>query len=142
MPRTKILLAAVTTIALATSAQAAMQSPDQVKKALGTLNRVVDHTQRLITAKNYTRLPHENGEFQEGAEALETGITGEPAAFKAKVEPLLKQAEAASKSVADAADAKDDAKLASTHAAFAASVSKVLMVFPAEVRPQPAAASP
>src|SRR6185312_3994653 len=88
------ILAALSFCAMTAAGHAAMQQQDQVKKALATLNRVVGHTQRLIDAKNYERLPHENGEFQEGAEALVKGIAPEPAAFKAKVEPLLKTAEA------------------------------------------------
>lgn len=127
-----VLVAALTMTA---TAALALQAPAKAKAALTVLNRVVGHTERLITARNYTRLPHENGEFKEGAEALEKAVAGEPATFKAKVEPLLKQAEADSQSVADAADARDDAKLASTHAAFAASVSRVLTAFPPEVRP-------
>jgi hypothetical protein len=130
-------LAALSLIVMTGASHAAMQQEDQVKKALATLNRVVGHTQRLIDAKNYERLPHENGEFQEGAEALDKGIAPEPAAFKAKVAPLLKKAEADSQSVADAAGKHDDSGLAKTHAAFAASVVQVLAVFPANVQPQP-----
>jgi hypothetical protein len=133
--KTNAFLAALALFAITGVAHAAMQQQDQVKKALATLNRVVGHTQRLIDAKNYERLPHENGEFQEGAEALVKGITPEPAAFKAKVSPLLKKAEADSQSVADAAGKHDDAALARTHAAFAASVVQVIAVFPQEVRP-------
>lgn len=120
----------VASLLLAGQSAFALQSPEQVKAALTVLNCVVGHTQRLITAKNYERLPHENGEFKEGAEALEKAVAGEPAAFKAKVEPLLQQEEAASDGVATVSSTYDDAKLASTHAAFAASVSRVLAMFP------------
>jgi hypothetical protein len=126
---------AIASLASLASAQAAMKSADQVQKALGTLNRVVDHTGRLIKAKNYTQLPHENGEFKEGTEALEKFIANEPSDFKAKVAPLLKTALASSQSVADAATAHDDAKLATTHAAFGDAVKKVLAAFPASVQP-------
>ncbi len=126
--------------AAAPSAYAAdMKSPDTVKKSLGTLTRVVAHTQRLIDAKNYDRIPHENEEFKEGAEALEKSVAGEPADFKTKIDPLLKQAEADSQAVADAAKAHDDAKLASTHATFDASVKTVVAAFPASVQPPPPA---
>ncbi|HVZ27196.1 MAG TPA: hypothetical protein VG798_00935 [Rhizomicrobium sp.] len=128
-------IAAFGVAALAGACQAAMQQEDQVRKALATLNRVVGHTQRLIEAKNYERLPHENGEFKEGAEALEKGLASEPATFRAKVEPLLKKAEADSQRVADAAGKHDDAALAGSHAAFAASVVQVIALFPPEVRP-------
>ena len=114
-----------------------MKSPQQVTDALATFSRVVLHTQILIDAKNYTRLPHENGEIKEGSEALEKSIADEPASFKAKIEPLLKKADANSQSVADAADAHDDARLAQTHAALASSVKLLLAAFPASVQPPP-----
>jgi hypothetical protein len=120
-----------------TYAQPAMKSAASAQQALATLNRVVGHTQRLITAKNYARLPHENGEFEEGAEALERAIANESPDFKSKVEPLLTKAQADSQSVADAATAHDDAKLAAAHAAFADSVKAVLAAFPPEAQPLP-----
>ena len=133
-----VMCAAAVSLSLLTGAAFAdaMKSPQKVQNALGTLNRVVDHTQRLITAKNYPHVLHENDEFKEGAEALEKSIAKEPADFKSKVEPLLKKAEADSQSVADAATAKDAAKLAANHAALADSVKALLVAFPAEVQPK------
>jgi hypothetical protein len=122
---------------LAPATAQTMKSPQDVTAALGTFSRVVLHTQLLINAKNYARLPHENGEIKEGSEALEKSIAGEPAAFKARVEPLLKKVDANSQSVADAADAHDDAKLAQNHDALAASVKLLLAAFPASVQPPP-----
>jgi hypothetical protein len=119
-------------------AQTEMKSPARVQTALATLNRVVAHTQRLITAKNYTRLPHENDEFKEGVTALNSAIANEPADFKDKIEPLLSKAQADSHSVADAAVAHGDAKLDSSHALFADSVKAVLAAFPASVQPSAA----
>jgi hypothetical protein len=116
-------------------ADAPLKSPAKVQKALASFNRVVDHTERLITAKNYTHLPHENDEFKEGGEALEKAISKEPDDFKAKVAPLLQKAEADSQSVADAAKAKDDAKLAANHDALAASVKDLIDAFPDAVKP-------
>src|ERR1700761_2836028 len=96
--------AALGLIFLAGSAAAQeMKSPQDVMHALATFPRTVLHTQILIDAKNYTRLPHENGEVKEGTEALEKSIADEPAGFKAKVEPLLKKADADSQAIADAA---------------------------------------
>lgn len=115
----------------------ALQSPDQVKAALTVLNRVVNHMGRLMAAKNYDRLPHENGEFKEGAAALETALTGEPADFKAKVERLLQQAETDADSVASTAATHDDAKITAAHDKLAASVPRVLAAFPPEVQPAP-----
>lgn len=119
-----------------TFAQTTLASPAQVQNALATLDRVVHHTQRLITAKNYSRLPHENSEFREGAEALARAISTEPADFKEKVTPLLKRAEGDSQSMAAAAAAQDDAKLAETHAALASSVKAVVAAFPDDVQPK------
>jgi hypothetical protein len=117
------------------SADAPLKSPAKVQKALATFNRVVDHTERLIVAKNYKHLLHENDEVKEGGAALEKAIAKEPADFKATVEPLLQKAEADSQSIADAATAKDDAKLATNHDAYAGSVQALLAVFPASVQP-------
>jgi hypothetical protein len=117
------------------AAQATMKSPQQVMNALATFPRTVLHTQILINAKNYARLPHENGEVKEGTEALEKSIADEPAGFKAKVEPLLKKADADSEAIADAANTHDDAKLASAHAAYENSVKLLLAAFPASVQP-------
>ena len=116
-------------------AQSELKSPAQVRHALGTLNRVVNHTQRLIEAKNYARLPQENSEFNEGIEALQKDIVGESVSLKATVQPLISKSQADSKSVADAATAHDDAKLATTHAAFTDSVKALIAAFPAGVQP-------
>jgi hypothetical protein len=130
-------LAFVTCADSATPAQPQLQSPQQVQTALGTLNRVVHHTDRLIAAKNYARLPHENGELKEGMEALEKSIAKEPVAFRHVVEPLMNQVRVDSQSVADAAALHDDTKLSTTHAALADSVKAVITAFPANVQPAP-----
>jgi predicted chitinase len=119
----------------ADSTQMAMKSPMQVQKALGTLNRVVDHTGRLISAKNYAQLPHENGEFKEGSEALEKSIASDDGGFKSRIEPLLQKAEANSQNIAEAAMAHDDTKLASNHEALRDSVKAILAAFPSNVQP-------
>ncbi len=117
------------------AADTPLKSPAKVQKALATFNRVVEHTARLIAAKNYRHLQHENDEFKEGGEALEKAIAKEPGVFKAQVQPLLRTAEADSQSVADAAAAKDDAKLRSGHDALAGSVKALIAAFPDPVRP-------
>jgi hypothetical protein len=118
-------------------AQVQLKSPDNVQKALTTLNRVVDHTDRLIKAKNYVRLPHENGEFKEGVEALEKSIADEPTDFRSGLKKYITQASSASQHVADAAADHDDAKLASTHAEFADAVKQLIAQFPSSVGPKP-----
>lgn len=117
------------------SADTPLKAPAKVQKALATFDRVVDHTGRLIVAKNYKHLLHENDEVKEGGEALEKAIAKEPDDFKAKVEPLLQKAEADSQSIADAATAKDDAKLAANHDALAGSVKALIGAFPDAVKP-------
>jgi hypothetical protein len=42
--------------AVPASADSPVKSPREVQQALGTLSRVVDHTQRLISEKNYMQL--------------------------------------------------------------------------------------
>lgn len=115
--------------------QANAAATDDEKKALAVLVRVVGHTQRLIDAKNFDRLPHENGEFKEGAEALEKSLGGD-APLHAKVEPLLRTAVAASQKLADAAPGHDASNLETIHAEFDAAVKRVVAAFPADVQPQ------
>ena len=98
-------------IGLAAAQTPQLSSPAQVQKALRVMNRVVDHTQRLIAAKNFNQLPRENEEFMEGSDALKQSIAGDPAAFKTKIEALLDKADATSKDLAAAAGASDAAKL-------------------------------
>jgi hypothetical protein len=122
-------------------AQAAPQDSASVRAALGVLNRVVGHTQRLITAKNFARLPHEDGELQEGAEALESAIAHEPAELRQKEEPLIKQAVERSHALAAASGEGNPAALDAAHAALADAVRTLIAAFPESVRP-PADAQP
>ncbi len=114
-----------------------VKSPASIQKALTVLNRVTDHTRRLVEAKNYATLPHENEEIKEGAEALEKSLAGESPDFKKTVEPLLKSAVEGSQHVTDAAMARDDAKLKANFETFAASVRKLFAAFPDNVQPLP-----
>jgi hypothetical protein len=101
------------------------------------LNRVVHHTERLIAARNYARLPRENGELKEAMEALEKSIAKEPMAFRHVVEPLMNQVRVDSQGIADASTLRDEAKLSTAHAALAGSVKAVIAAFPANVQPAP-----
>lgn len=140
--RNVLVCAAALSLAVISSASAqSVNASKRVQQALGTLNRVVDHTGRLISAKNYAFLPAENNEFKEGTAALRGVLGRQPAKLRTTVGPMLKKAAAESQSMADAAASHDDAKLASTHAALAASVNEILGAFPANVRPgQPSVA--
>ena len=121
----------------AATAQTALKSPQSVKMALRILNQVVGHTGRLIDAKNYDIVPREQQELDSGAALLREAIAGEPAPFKAKVEPLIDQAVRAGGEMGAAAKAHDDAKLATTHDGLAAAVKSVIEQFPEDLRPKP-----
>ena len=111
------------------------QAPSGVTAALGVLNRVVGHTQRLIDAGNFARLPHEDGEFKEGVEALEHAIAGQPAEFKQKVEPLIQQAQTRSHALAAGSVQKDAGALHTAHDALADAVRTLIAAFPEDQRP-------
>jgi hypothetical protein len=132
-----LLCAAVVSVALAApaAAQSALKSPKDVQQALGTLSRVVDHTQRLISNKNYVLLPGENNEFKEGSAALRETLAEQPSQLRSTVEPLLKKAGEDSQNIADAVASHDYTKLAQAHAALANSVKGILRAFPADVQP-------
>ncbi len=117
------------------SAQTTGQSPQQVQKSLGDLNRVVDHTQRLIVSQKFNQLSRENDEFQEGARALEKSIAAEPSDFKMKIAGMLERAKAESKHLANAAQTPDGATLARIHTSLADAVKEILAAFPNSVHP-------
>ena len=71
---------------------AQLKSPDDVKTALRLLVQVSNDFKRQINAKNFARVPHENMEYMEAADALRAAVKDEPADFKAKVETRLKAA--------------------------------------------------
>jgi hypothetical protein len=131
------ILLGLALLAVPSTGQTSKKLSQQVMNALATFPRVVLHTQILIDANNYARLPHENGEIKDGSEALKRSVAHEPQYFKVKIDSLLKRVDADSQGVADAADARDDAKLAQKHAALAASVKLLLAAFPASAQPPP-----
>jgi hypothetical protein len=119
------------------AAQTTLQSPQAIKTGLRIMNQVVGHTGRLIDAKSYDIVPHEQEEFDEGAKMLREAIAGEPEAFKSKVEPLIKDAVKASSAMGAAAKARDDAALGATHDQFATAVRSIIEQFPEDLRPKP-----
>jgi hypothetical protein len=121
--------------AVPSSAESVVKSRREVQQSLGTLSRVVDHTQRLISEKNYRRLRGENDEFKEGAAALRETLAKESALLRAKVEPLLKEAAEESQNLANQAELHDANKLSQAHSAFADSITGILGAFPADVQP-------
>jgi hypothetical protein len=102
------------------------------------MNRVVDHTQRLIAAKNFNQLPRENEEFIEGSNALKRSISGDPAAFKTKIEALIDKADANSKDLAAASGGSDASKLSRLHEELANSVRQIVSAYPSEAQPSAA----
>ncbi len=136
LPKT-LLCAAALSVAFATAASAApeVKSQKQVQQALGTLNRVVDHTGRLISQKKYGLLPSENNEFKEGVAALQQTLSGQPADLKSSVGPMLKKASDQSQDMANAANSRDRSKVLSSHAALANSVKQIIAAFPADAQP-------
>jgi sporulation protein YlmC with PRC-barrel domain len=143
MSRNALLISA-TTLCLATGLSFALaqtpelSAPGQAQKALTAMNRVVDHTQRLIAAKNYNQLPRENEEFMEGSDALKKSIAGDPAAFKTKIEALIEKADANSKELAAASSGSDASKLSRLHDDLANSLRQIVSAFPTDARPSAA----
>jgi len=135
--RVLLLAGGVCLMAGGAAAQSIQKSPQQVMHALATFPRVVLHTQILIDAKNYARLPHENQEVKEGAEALHTSLSAEPASFKAKVDPLIESAVVNSQALADTAGSGDLGKINAAHDKLAAAVKSLVAAFPASVQPPP-----
>src|SRR5580700_3088594 len=101
---------------VASTVAAQLKSPDDVKTGLRLLVQVSNDFKRQITAKAFARIPHENMEYTEAADALRSAIKDEPADFKAKVETRLKAAVAAFQKVSDmSADTPDADKLMDEH---------------------------
>src|SRR3954465_15318860 len=120
MKTSRMMANAIVTMALVTAfgvaAQAQLKSPDKVKTALKLLVQVSNDFKRQITAKNFARVPRENGEYMEAAEALRADVQDEPAAFKTKVEAKLKAAVAEYQKISDMSAKTPDAdKLMAEH---------------------------
>jgi len=123
---------------MASTVAAQLKSPDDVKTGLKLLVQVSNDFKRQITAKNFPRIPKENAEYKEAAEALRSTIKDEPANFKAKVETRLKASLAAFQKVSDMSSSEPDAdKLMAEHAKAVTTMNAVFDLFPAELRPDP-----
>jgi hypothetical protein len=123
---------------LASPMAAQLKSPDDVKTALRLLVQVSNDFKRQITAKNFARLPHENMEYHEAADALRAAVKDDPAALKGKVETRLKAAVAAYQKISDmSATAPDADKLMAEHAKAVTAMNALFDLFPADLRPDP-----
>jgi cytochrome c556 len=126
------VLACAASLAVSLSALAAdLKSPDQVKNALRILAYVQDDMSRKLPTKSYSRLPHENEEFQEAAVPMRESVAEEPAAFKAQVESALTNALA----VAEVSKTNDDEKIKASVTAVADALTKLNALFPEALRP-------
>lgn len=121
----------------AVAADAAKNPTEQVKKGLRIFSQVVNHTGRIIEAKDYGHVAHEHEEAVEGAEILRDGLKGGDAALKDKAEPAIVKAVAASTALKDISATKDDAKIKAAHTAFGDATKELIAVFPEDLRPQP-----
>jgi hypothetical protein len=130
-----VVSTALLCLALDAGTASAQTTPQQVQRSLGDLNRVVDHTQRLITSQKFDQLSRENDEFQKGSQALEKSIATEPSDFKMKIAAMLEKAKAESKHLADAAQTPDGATLARIHTSLADAVKEILAAFPNSAHP-------
>lgn len=120
---------------------AQLKSPDDVKRGLLLLVQVSNDFKRQIQAKRFERVPHENMEYMEAAEAMRAAVKDEPANFKAKVETRLKAAVAAYQKVSDMSSTTQDVdKLMAEHAKAVAAMNKLIDLFPADLHPDPNAA--
>lgn len=125
------------------AAQAQLKSPDKVKTALRLLVQVSNDFKRQINAKNFARVPRENGEYKEAADALRAAVADEPAAFKSKVEMRLKAAVAEYQKISDMSSASPDVdKLMTEHAKAVKAMNALFDLFPADMRPDPNAPPP
>ena len=131
-----LLLACTASLAVSLAALAAdLKSPDQVRNALRILAYVQDDMSRKLPTKSYSRLPHENQEFQEAAVPMREAVAGEPAEFKARVEVALQSALAAANTVAEVSKTNDEAKIKASITAVADALTRLNALFPESLRP-------
>ncbi len=132
------LLAAVALALTAPHAQAQeLKSPDKIAYVLKLLTHVQNDFGRQIDRKTFDRIPHENMEFHEAAEALEKAMADESPALKTKVTAALKEAVAAGQAVSDKNTTNDEAVLRPLHEAMIKKVVALDALFPASMRPDP-----
>jgi hypothetical protein len=131
------VLGASLTLAPYASAQQ-LKAPDDIKMTLRLLVQVSNDFKRQITLKNFTRIPHENMEYTEAADALRSAMKNESADLKTKVEARLKTAVAAYQKVSDmSAKETDPDKLMAEHAKAVTAMNALFDLFPAALRPDP-----
>jgi|GEM_PF-969553 len=108
-----------------------------VKNALSILAYVQDDMARKLPGKAYSRLPHENQEFQEAAVPMREAALNEPVALRTKVDTLLTKAQAAARNAAEVSQTNDDAKIKAAVQAVADALKPLDELFPEGLRPVP-----
>ena len=119
------------------AAAADLKSPELVRNGLRTLAYVQDDMVRKLPTRSYSRLPHENQEFQEAAVPMREAVAAEPAAFRAKVDAQLKKAQAAANAVAEVSSTGDEARITAAVQAVAGALKSLDALFPEALRPVP-----
>jgi len=119
------------------AAAADLKSPELVRNGLRTLAYVQDDMARKLPTRSYSRLPHENQEFQEAAVPMREAVAAEPAAFRAKVDAQLKKAQAAADAVAEVSSTGDEARITAAVQAVAGALKSLDALFPEALRPVP-----
>jgi len=114
-----------------------LKSPELVRNGLRTLAYVQDDMARKLPIRSYSRLPHENQEFQEAAVPMREAVAAEPAAFRAKVDAQLKKAQAAANAVAEVSATGDEARITAAVQAVADALKSLDGLFPEALRPVP-----
>ena len=133
-----VLAAFAATLSLALPVVAAdLKSPDLVKNGLRILAYVQDDMARKLPSKSYSRLPHENQEFQEAVVPMREAVANEPPAFKARVDALLKKAQAAADNVATISATNDEARITAAVQAVSDALKSLNELFPEALRPVP-----
>jgi hypothetical protein len=123
-------------------AAADLKSPDLVRNGLRTLAYVQDDMARKLPSKSYSRLPHENQEFQEAAVPLREAVSGETPKFRAKVDAQLKKAQAAANKMAEISATNDEARITAAVQAVADALKPLNELFPEALRPVPGQLGP
>jgi hypothetical protein len=111
-----------------------LKEPNAVKSALSRLVHEYGDMGRKVTTERYARLPHDNQEFQEEADAVRAAVATEPAEFKAKVESALAEALAASAHVAEVGATHDQGLVKSALDGLGNSLRSLNALFPQGVR--------
>ena len=137
-----VLLLGLTVGAFTAVQAASPQSPDQVHMALRILASVYADMESKLPNQQFDRLPHENEEFQEGAEAMRDAIAKEPEGLKATVLASLDRTLAAAQHVADVSKAHDTAQARAALDALAASMHTLNALFAEPLRAEPGSVPP